>query len=85
MFTVTGSGESVLVIERSATALATVVVVVALLLVVLGSDGLPVTETVLVRVPVELGLTTMVTVALAPLFRFPRGQVTTRPADEQLP
>jgi hypothetical protein len=27
----------------------------------------------------------MVTVALAPLFRFPRGQVTRLPDDEQLP
>ena len=42
----------------------------------LGSVGLPVTPAVLLKAPAELGLTTIVIVVLAPLARFPKGQVT---------
>ena len=49
-----------------------------------GSGWFPVTVAVLVIVPAELGRTTMVTVAEAPLARSPRAQVTVV-VPEQLP
>ena len=71
----TGSGESVLVTDRSASAIW--VVVVAVLSVVSGSVSLPATDAVLVSVPVvAVAVTTIITVALAPLARVPRAQVT---------
>jgi hypothetical protein len=48
----------------------------SLLLLVFGSDWLPVTLAVLVFVPALVGVTTIVTVAEAPLARLPRLQVT---------
>jgi hypothetical protein len=75
----TGSGDSVLVIERFAEVLPTVVVAVLLLLPVFGSDTQAVTLAVLLIVPVELVVTTMVTVAVAPLAIVPRLQVTVLP------
>lgn len=54
----------------------TCVEVVALLLFVCGSAGEPLTLAELVSVPVTVGFTVIVTVALAPLARLPRVQVT---------
>jgi hypothetical protein len=74
--TITGSGESVLVIDRLAAGF-TVVVVVQLLLPVFGSVTPLVTLAVLLSVPTAAapGVTTMVTVALAPLAKVPIEQV----------
>jgi hypothetical protein len=72
----TGSGLSALVTERSAEA-NTVVVALAVLLAVLGSLSAAVTLALLVIVPPEVGaVTTIVTVALAPLAREPKLHVT---------
>jgi hypothetical protein len=72
----TGSGESVLLSDRSADKPLTVVVVVALLLPDTGSATLLVTLAVLLNVPPAVGVTTIVTVALAALARVPRLHVT---------
>jgi hypothetical protein len=74
--TKTGSGLSVLVIERLAAAF-TVVVVVQLLLPVFGSVTPLLTLAVLLSVPTAAapGVTTMVTVALAPLANVPIEQL----------
>jgi hypothetical protein len=53
----------------------TIVNAVAMLLVVLGSLSLPATLAVLLMLPALLGITTIVIVALAPLFRAPRLQI----------
>jgi hypothetical protein len=83
--TITGSGESAFVIERSAGGGRTEVEAEAVLLELFGSASLPVTDAVLVSVPVTVGVTTTVAVATAPLFRLPKLQITV-PADwEQLP
>jgi hypothetical protein len=58
---------------------------VAVLFAVFGSDSLPVTRAVLVIVPVAPGVTTIVTVAVAPLAKFPMLQVTIPPDCVQLP
>jgi hypothetical protein len=72
----TGSGESVLVTERSAEAV-TVVLAVVLLLPAFGSFSVAVTLALLVSVPPEVGtVTVMVTVALDPLAIVPKLQVT---------
>ncbi len=63
----------------------TVVVAVALLFPVLGSPSLLVTLAILVRVPVVVGVTIILTVALCPLRRRPMLQVTVPLAWEQLP
>src|SRR5205807_2369298 len=81
--TCTGSGVSVLAITRSAAGL-TVVLAVAVLLSGFGSASVPLTLAVLVSVPAAVGWTTIVTVALAPLARFPRLHVTVL-VPEQLP
>jgi hypothetical protein len=77
LFTVTEDGPFI-VIARSADAL-TVVLVLAVLFAVLGSDTSPVTIALLVIVPgaegTVVGVILIVTVALAPLARFPRAQV----------
>ena len=72
---VTGSGESVLLSDKSADA-PTVVVIVAVLLAEFGSLVEDATPAVLVIVPVVLGLTVTVAVmvALAPAFTVPRMQ-----------
>src|SRR5712671_919010 len=54
----------------------TVVDVVAELLVSLGSISLPLTWTVLVRLPAAVGVVTNVTVAVTPLAKAPRLHVT---------
>jgi hypothetical protein len=74
--TTTGSGASVLEIDRSAAAL-TVVVVVELLLLMFGSVTLLVTLAVLLSVPTAaaVGVTTIVTVALAALANVPMEHV----------
>jgi hypothetical protein len=76
--TETGSGVSVLVIARSAeeTEGLTVVDEVALLLPGTGSLVVLDTLAVLLNVPAAVGVTTIVTVALAPLATLPRLQVT---------
>ncbi len=63
----------------------TVVDAEAQLLLVLESDTLPVTQAVLVFVPVVVGVTTIVMLAVAELVRLPRLQVTVPPASMQLP
>lgn len=70
----TGSGESVFVIDRSAwfAGAFTVVVPGALLFAVFGSVSFAVTLAVLLNVPAAVGVTTIVTVALAPLINVPR-------------
>ena len=73
--TTTGSGVSTFVIARSAEGDITAVVAVALLFALLGSLGEPVTEAVLVKVPVAVGVTLIVTVAEAPLLRLPSAHV----------
>jgi hypothetical protein len=74
--TITGSGLSALVTETSAEAV-TVVVALALLFTLLGSAWVAVTLALLVIVPPEAGaVTAIVTVALDPLARPPRLQVT---------
>src|SRR5205823_14713058 len=61
--------------RRAATQGNTVVVAVAELFVRSGSFVAALTAAVLVSVPFELGFTTMVVVALAPLAMFPRAQL----------
>src|SRR5205807_355090 len=56
-----------------------VVFVGAVLFARLGSDSVPVTVATLVAVPAFMAVTTIVTVALAPLMRFPRLQVIVPP------
>lgn len=72
---VTELEEAVLPILRSATGL-TVVVMVEVLLAGVGSGISLVTVAMLVITPVADGVTTMVTVALAPRFKSSRLQVT---------
>src|SRR5438874_292918 len=60
--------------ERSAV-VRTVVPSVTVLFAELGSASVPVTLAVLVRTPAAVGLTLIVTVALAPLARLPTAQV----------
>jgi len=66
-------------------AVTTCVDALALLLVVFGSAGEPLTLPVLFSVPVADGFTVIVTVALAPTARFPRLQVTVGAVKLQLP
>src|SRR2546426_11706872 len=73
--TITGSGESVLVIARSAEGLI-VVSSVAELLPRLGSNSLALTVAVLLTTPACVGVTTMVTVAEPPFATVPRLQLT---------
>jgi hypothetical protein len=54
----------------------TVVVLVAELFPGSGSLGFPVTLAALLKAPTEVGITTIVTVALAPFPRLPKAQVT---------
>src|SRR5437879_1271437 len=73
----TGLGLPTLVIDKSAgSVLVTVVDVLAILLPGLGSGSLAVTLAVLLSVPASVGVTTIVTVAVAAFARFRRVQVT---------
>ncbi len=84
--TSTEPAEAVLLIDRSAAG-STWVVVVQLLLPMLGSATLLDTLAVLLSKPTAAadGVTTMVTVTLAPLFKVPMAHVTVPPPFEQVP
>jgi hypothetical protein len=73
-----------LVIDKSAAGL-TVVLAVAVLFAVFGSNSLLFTLALLVITSTTVGLTTILTVAVAPLARFPTLQVTVPPDRVQLP
>jgi len=79
----TGSGESVSTIERSAEAF-TVVEAEAELFAESGSSSFPVTVEVFSSSAATVGVTVIVTVACAPESRVPRAQVTVA-VPEQLP
>jgi hypothetical protein len=80
----TGLGEADFVIETSAEGF-TVVVVVEVLLLEFGSATALDTHAVLLSGPAASGVTTIVTVALAPLARVPMLHVTTPPVIEHVP
>jgi hypothetical protein len=80
----TGSGESVVVIERSAAGF-TVVAALALLLPVLGSLTFEATVAVFVIEPVACGRTTICTVAFAPFATVPSEHETVTPVCEHVP
>src|SRR6266481_6748292 len=65
--------------------LVTVIVTLELLLPTWGSGWSPLTVAVLVTLPVAVGITLIVTVAILPLFSVPRAQVTVPPVCVQVP
>src|SRR5581483_714278 len=77
------AGELLIVRYTSAFAALTVLETVAVSFAALLSGSVPLTLTVLLTVPVAVGVTMMLTPAL--LVRFPMLQVTVPPANEQLP